>query len=220
MTTYSDDFNRADSSDLGSDWTQPGTSFAISGNKMARVAGGSDHVQYAHDLSSSDHFVQATVTDNANTYMVINLRNSGGLAQNGYYCFHTPSFGDQKWNINKWVGGSGEAIGSSASGDSSYPSSFVLRAEVEGDEIRVYADGVLKLAVTDPSPISTGLRVGFNCNFTTSAATYDNFSAGDLVSAAVPAAIVLAVTLPAATATGQAPATMFRGPIRSTAVLD
>ena len=173
---YSDDFNRADGAP-GSDWTLMSSgNYAITSNQLVKQAGGSDYIIWAGGaLPSPDHYIQAKVYNSSVEYNVLCARSAGGESScyQGFW-----SVGGAFWQISRSVGGASTLVGSSAT-ESAPADGTVVRLEVEGTEIRLYANGVLKASGTN-TEITTGTAVGFAGTHIGTGTTFDDFEAGEL----------------------------------------
>ncbi|HLU99232.1 MAG TPA: hypothetical protein VKZ89_20555, partial [Thermobifida alba] len=175
-----DDFNRADSTDLGTTpvggatWVQssPGQ-FAIAGNKltMANVSGANRVLSVETGLSSCR--VRATIKAlgagpstsgggiivgfNGTEYIWLSTRVNGSTAGLQFY---------------KLVSGSASAIGTSHTGAVAPDS--VLEVRRDGDDLRGYLDGVLVCAATD-SLNASATRHGFLGHLQGTALEWDDF---------------------------------------------
>jgi hypothetical protein len=62
MTTFTDSFDRTDSTSLGPDWAEVSGDWAVSGNQLSPGnSGGTIILRAASTMASSDHYVQATI---------------------------------------------------------------------------------------------------------------------------------------------------------------
>lgn len=174
----SDDFNRANASELGALWT-PG--YSIVSNTARRT--GAEYTRYMVDLETPDHWIEADIGFGWDTHFyVLNARGSGGVGQNGYLGWLDPNvaFGYQA-KLGKVVSGGFTGLAGNLNGNAgSSTAGFKARLEVEGSTVRYYRNGTLLEQQTDTS-LPTGNFVGFNTDDTGSALSYyDNFRCGPL----------------------------------------
>lgn len=168
-TGFTDDFNRADASTLGSSWTIHSGTFGISSNKAVPLTQG----------SLEGYWGMATVLDPAPVQDVtVDLASSGtvnvGIAfgvvdANNYYYWHQ-QLGIGGGYFRKVVGGNrviDTGVGGAGSG-----TFRVVFNKATGD-ISLY-NGGLQYSTTDGSPLSGG-RVGIMSQFLSNNPTYDNF---------------------------------------------
>jgi len=165
----SDDFNRADGSDLGADWVEAYGDWSIAANKLVTPVMTTSQLIHNTPRPSLDHWVQATIDSAAGSVGVIARRSD----MNNFYYWRWRSGGG--YQLYKRVGGTYSQIGGTVASGSSPVS---MRLEVQGTTLRGYVDDVLVITETDasvPAGYGVGLRTG-----TTTSITVDNFSAGDL----------------------------------------
>lgn len=173
-----DNFNRADASDLGSSWTNIGdASLSISSNAAAAPNGyGTNHVQtYTGVTCPADHYSQAVINNMTAFYHGVICRAADA---NNYYAFgvNPNAFGGAGTTYRLWkvVAGSptslGTGTGTAASGDTFY-------IEAQGTTIKGFANGVEKVSVTD-SDLSGG-NFGLVVYSTAAAARFDDWEGGD-----------------------------------------
>ena len=171
---YTDDFNRANGAP-GSAWTGDVNDYTILSNQLRRInGGGSGFMEFAQDLGSPDHFVEAdTFPANGEYYIVVHARSSSN-GQTSYMGF-AHSSGDHQ--IGKNIGGGYATVGTVSQ---AITSPIKVRLAVEGSQQRLYLNDALVLTTND-TEITTGSRVGFNSslNFAENTA-YDNFRCGRL----------------------------------------
>ena len=177
MTSFSDDFNRADSTDLGANWVEVSTTdWAIVSNRLSPgAAGGTIVVRAATAMASSDHYAQVTIAATTSASQGVWCRGDSTLA-NGYLWRNNGS----NWTLFKVVAGSFTAIGSAfvaaaAPGD-------VAKIQAVGSTIKGYVNGIERASVTDTA-VTSGTSVGIRSD-STSALRYDDFSAADVVAGA------------------------------------
>ena len=153
MTSFSDDFNRADSTDLGANWVEVSTTdWAIVSNRLSPgAAGGTIVVRAATAMASSDHYAQVTIAATTSAsqgvwYRVDSTLNSGYLWRNN----------GSSWNLFKVVSGTFTSIGSFAA---AAVSGDVAKVQAVGSTIKGYVNGVERVSVTDTA-VASGTSVG------------------------------------------------------------
>lgn len=187
-TSYSDDFNRADGNDLGSNWDDISNGMAIRTNQATFgdvYGGGVLHRQrYLSAVTSDDMYVQATFAGFA-TGGYSDLRIMGRWSTDySYYELRVNNSGE--WYINRVIANGSEADITSGSGLSlSFPETWRLDV-VDGDPVvlRVWRNGVLLAQYLDTSGsrITTGKKGGIG-GYTaagTGNCTLDDYSHGNL----------------------------------------
>lgn len=171
MTTFADDFDRSDSSNLGTDWVEVSGDWALLGGQLSPgSAGGTIILRAATPMATSDHYVQVTIAATTAASHGVWARGNSTISQ-GYLWRNDGT----EWTLFAVVGGSFTVIGSytaaAAPGD-------VAKLQVVGSTINAYINGVLRVSVVDTS-VTTGTSVGLRGE-STSAIRYDNFSAADV----------------------------------------
>jgi hypothetical protein len=166
VVVYSDDFNRADSTNtMGADWS---AGWSIFSNTARR--GNTDYVRYQTAMPSTDHWIEAFVTRLSGT-QTLTLRGPNANSN----CYQGFMRGDGTAEIGKTVSGTYTSLvlGTTGLGTTAHTARF----ECEGTALRFYRNGVLVASITD-STFTTGTYVGFICTGATS--NVDNFRAGPL----------------------------------------
>src|SRR5687768_4025028 len=154
MTTFTDDFNRADSSTLGAGWVEVSGDWSIVSSRLsAGAAGGTIILRAAGAMASSDHYAQVTIATTAAVSHGVWCRGNTNITS-GYLWRNDGS----SWNLFSVVGGSFTSIGSFAgaavNGD-------VAKVQAVGSTITAYVNGVQRVSVVDtnvPTGTSVGLR--------------------------------------------------------------
>jgi hypothetical protein len=177
MSTFSDDFNRANSSDLGAGWVEVSGDWSIVSNQLSPgAAGGTIILRAAGAMDTADHHAQFTIAATAPASQGVWCRgNSSGGLSSGYLWRNDGS----TWDLFSVVGGSFSVIGSyaaaAAPGD-------VGRVQAVGSTIKAYVNGVERVSVTDTS-VTTGTSVGIRSE-SAGAIRYDDFAAADIAAGA------------------------------------
>jgi len=175
-TTYTDDFNRADSSTTlgtasgGGSWTNVVGVGGIVGNKGYPVSiGTSPACRLESDLSSSDHYCQFTI-DSAASGPGQALRFSSS-ATTFYHVRRTTTL-----TLFKCITGTFTSLGTPAA-TGSVP--YLLGGKINGSSLTVQEGGSDISSVTDTA-IASGLRVGFRSQASGTSFTVDGLTAEDL----------------------------------------
>ncbi|MFD0074271.1 hypothetical protein ACFVIY_17740 [Streptomyces sp. NPDC127166] len=171
MASFTDDFNRPDSTDLGPGWVEVSGDWAIASGQLSPGSGGGTIIlRAAGTMDSNDNYAQATIA--ATT-----------AASHGVWCRGnaTLSFGylwrndGSEWTLFSVVGSTFTAIGNytaaAAPGD-------VAKVQAVGTTIKGYVNGVERASVTDTA-VAAGTNVGFRST-SSSAIRFDGFAAGDV----------------------------------------
>src|SRR4051794_11529083 len=73
MATYSDDFNRADSTSIGN-WTENGGDWSIVSNQLKPDSSVTSYVVYASPLDTADHYAEIVISVVTTTSMGVFAR--------------------------------------------------------------------------------------------------------------------------------------------------
>jgi len=202
VTTFADDFNRANSTDLGAGWVEVSGDWSIVSNQLSPgSAGGTIILRAAGAMDSSDHYAQVTIAATAAVSQGVWARGNSNISQ-GYLWRNNGT----SWDLFQVVGGSFTVIGTytaaAAPGD-------VAKVQVVGSTIKGFVNGVQRVSVTDTA-VTTGTSVGIRGE-SSGSLRYDDFSAGDIVNGATLG--IASATETAQTLTGAKTATL--GPASS-----
>ncbi|MEU9436585.1 hypothetical protein [Streptomyces sp. NPDC048252] len=177
MAAFSDDFDRANSTDLGAGWVEVSGDWSIVSNQLSSgSAGGTIILRAASAMASNDHSAQVTIaaTTSASHGVWCRGNPSGGLTS-GYLWRNDGS----SWDLFRVVGGSFTAIGTyaaaAAPGD-------VAKVQAVGSTITAYVNGVLRVSVVD-TDVPTGTSVGLRAE-SVAAIRFDDFLASDVTAGA------------------------------------
>ncbi len=178
--SVSDDFNRADSSNLGPNWREVYGDWAISGNALVRT--GLATVLYNFFPSSPDYSVTAdlensSATDDSPVMMIrytdINHHYEAFPSNGALYLFKYDS---------------GYTLLASTPVETAANTYYTYKLQAQGSTISVYQNGILKLTATDNSITGAG-QAGFRSGSSVSTLHFDNFVIGDLTSLPAPTPI-------------------------------
>jgi hypothetical protein len=176
VTTFTDDFNRADSTNLGAGWVEVSGDWSIVSNRLSPgSAGGTIILRAAGAMATSDHYAQVTIATTTAASHGVWCRGNSNISQ-GYLWRNDGT----SWNLFSVVGGSFTSIGSfagaAAPGD-------VAKVQAVGSTIKGFVNGVERVSVTDTN-VPTGTSVGLRSE-SASAIRFDDFAAADVTSGVV-----------------------------------
>lgn len=183
MTSFSDDFNRPDSTDLGAGWVEVSGDWSIVSNQLSPgAAGGTIVLRAATAMATNDNYAQVTIAATTTASQGVWCRGNSNISQ-GYLWRNNGT----SWDLFQVVGGSFTNIGTytaaAAPGD-------IAKVQAVGTTISAYVNGVQRVSVVN-SAVTTGTSIGIRGD-STSGLRYDNFAAGDVV-ASVPLGVATAV---------------------------
>ena len=102
MTSFSDNFNRADSTDLGASWVEVSGDWSIVSNQLSPgAAGGTIILRCATAMSGNDHFAQITIAATGAVSQGVWCRGNSNISQ-GYLWRNNGT----SWDMFSVVGGS------------------------------------------------------------------------------------------------------------------
>lgn len=174
MATYSDDFNRPDSTNIGN-WTEFEDDWSISSNQLAPGTSVVSFVLYGSPLDTADHYAEIVMSNATATSMGV-LARADATGTNFYLWRSNGS----TWNLFLNVGGNFTSLGSYSA---ALVNGDVARIECVGSTIKGYLNGVERVSVTD-TELTTGAYAGVRSE-ASSTARYDNFLAADVGSGPV-----------------------------------
>ncbi|WP_406730880.1 hypothetical protein [Streptomyces sp. NBC_01794] len=171
MTSFTDDFNRADSTDLGAGWVEVSGDWSIVSTQLSPgAAGGTIILRAAGAMASNDNSAQATIAATTAASHGVWCRGSSNISS-GYLWRNDGS----SWDLFSVVGGSFSVIGSyaaaAAPGD-------VMKVQAVGSTIKGLVNGVERVSVTDTG-VATGTGVGIRSE-STGLIRFDDFAAADV----------------------------------------
>lgn len=175
MTSFTDDFNRADSTDLGAGWVEVSGDWSIVSNQLSPgAAGGTIILRAAGAMASSDHSAQVTIAATTAASQGVWCRGNANIT-NGYLWRNNGT----SWDLFSVVGGSFTVIGTyataAAPGD-------VAKVQAVGSTIKGYVNGLERVSVTDTG-VATGTSVGIRSE-SSGALRFDDFAAADVTAGA------------------------------------
>jgi hypothetical protein len=158
VTVYTDDFNRADSTNLGANWNEVGgTEWEIITNRLGLTTNSGRQVMWTSTLSAADQFVEMTTQIfgiDINLWLCSTNTSHSGDYYAGAYATAT-----NQWGIEKRVGGVTTGLGNLAG--NAPTNGDRIRFEVLNGELAIYKNGALLLSGTDPgAPLGGGTYPG------------------------------------------------------------
>ncbi|MDX3839571.1 hypothetical protein [Streptomyces europaeiscabiei] len=175
MASFSDDFNRGNSSDLGAGWVEVSGDWSIVSQQLSPgAAGGTIILRAAAAMDTNDHSAQITIVATTAASQGVWCRGNSNIS-NGYLWRNDGT----SWNLFSVVGGSFTSIGSHAA--AAAPGD-VAKVQAVGSTIKAFVNGVERVSVTDTG-VTTGTSVGIRSE-STGAIRYDDFSAADVTAGA------------------------------------
>lgn len=170
MATFSDDFNRPDSTNLGAGWVEVSGDWSIIGGQLAPDASsGNTILRAATPMASSDHSAQFTITATTAASQGVWCRGDATLSS-GYLWRNNGS----SWDLFAVTGGF-TVIGTYAvavqPGD-------VARVQAVGTTIKGFVNGVERVSVVNTA-VTSGANVGLRV-MALPGLRFDNFTASDV----------------------------------------
>ncbi|WP_309049101.1 hypothetical protein [Streptomyces sp.] len=171
MASFSDDFNRPDSSDLGPGWVEVSGDWSIIGGQLAPdTSSGNTILRAATPMASSDNYAQCTIVTSIAASQGVWCR--GGSTLSSGYLWRTNG---SSWDLFAVVSGSFGMIGTYAvavaPGD-------VAKVQAVGNVIKGFVNGVERVSVVNtdvPAGVNVGLRV-----MAVGGLRFDDFAAADV----------------------------------------
>lgn len=173
MTSFADNFNRADGAP-GAGWVLVSGPWTIISQQLSSgAAGGTVVIRAATAMATSDHSAQITIAATTSASQGVWCRGDLTL-DNGYVLRNNGS----SWALFSVVAGAFTSIGTfaaaAAPGD-------VAKIQVAGSTITGWINGVSRISVTNTA-VTTGTSVGLRAD-STSALRFDDFTAADAATA-------------------------------------
>jgi hypothetical protein len=171
VASFSDDFNRANSTDLGAGWVEVSGDWSIVSSQLSPgAAGGTIILRAAGAMASSDHYAQVTIAAATAASQGVWCRGNSNISQ-GYLWRNNGT----SWDLFSVVGGSFTIIGTyaaaAASGD-------IAKIQAVGSTIKGFVNGIERVSTTN-SAVTTGTSVGIRSD-SAGAIRYDDFTAADV----------------------------------------
>lgn len=170
MVSFSDDFNRADSTNLGANWVEVSGDWSIISNQLAPdTAGGNTILRAATPMATADHYAQITIAATTPASQGVWCRGDATLSS-GYLWRNDGS----SWDLFAVSGGSFTVIGTYAvpvaAGD-------VAKVQAVGSTIKGYVNGAERVSVVNAT--ASGVNVGLRM-MSSPGLRLDNFAAADV----------------------------------------
>lgn len=184
---FSDDFNRADSTDLGANWDSgyggEGALQIVSQRVRGQAAPPLGSIETTPVGVANDQYGQATIatlTGAPRIALEVLLRFGAPGTFSGYV-FEAALTGDRS-AIYRFDAGVDTLL--IAEGVTVWGPSDILRGEAEGSTLRLKRNGTTLLTTTDATYASgrTGLRIFYDTGASLANGEFDDFSMGDLTS--------------------------------------
>lgn len=171
MVSFSDDFNRANSTDLGANWIEVSGDWSIVSSQLSPgAAGGTIILRAAGAMAGNDNYAQATIAATTAASHGVWCRGNSNISQ-GYLWRNDGS----SWDLFSVVGGSFSVIGTyaaaAAPGD-------VAKVQAVSSTIKGFVNGIERVSVVDTG-VGTGTSVGIRSE-STSLIRFDDFTAADV----------------------------------------
>jgi hypothetical protein len=176
--SFSDDFNRADSTDLGSSWTEVAGDLVVSGNTLKNAPLAGNHMAVVATLAGATQTAGAdftSVDNNLGPRFGVVLRFHG---PDDYYLLYRQVGGSSRLLISRFVGGVETILAFASIANPARNVPFHITGHATGTTLTLELDGVVKATASDPT-FATG-QVGILLGSGTSKTTQqqaDNFSA-------------------------------------------
>jgi hypothetical protein len=192
VATFTDDFNRPDSTNLGAGWVEVSGDWSIIGGQLAPdTSSGNTILRGTTPMDSSDHYAQVAIA--ATTAASQGVWCRGDSTLNSGYLWRTNG---SSWDLFAVVGGSFTNIGTYtapvAAGD-------VAKVQAVGSTIKCFVNGIERVSVAN-TDVTTGVNVGLRI-MALPGLRYDNFTAGDITAGATLPTVSSTETAQALTAT-------------------
>lgn len=175
MATFTDLFERADSTDLGVDWAEltSAGNWDIASGAVGTIAGASRNLLRCERTATSDQEVEAPVTAGTGLTMVAaRVDNGTSEANSTYYRFGTNG---SAWRIDRIVSGTVTNLVSSTETPPAFP--YTLKLRVVGSALTGYVNGLQKVTVTDTG-IPAGTKSGL-ATFGNNGQRFGSFTVSD-----------------------------------------
>jgi hypothetical protein len=176
--TFSDNFDRPDSTVIGPRWQEVAGDLTVSGGELRHAAAKGAHVAVVSDLSGATQTASARFASSNNTAspgfgLVLRFQDAGN-----HYRAYRVTGATNAVRISRFANGTEKILASATLAKPAVDSFFVLSARADSSTITLDVDGARKLTVTDGT-FATG-RPGIllsTGSATATAARADDFSA-------------------------------------------
>jgi hypothetical protein len=175
MASFSDDFNRADSSNLGAGWVEVSGDWSIISNQLSTgTTGGTILLRAATAMATNDHYAQVTIAATTSASQGVWCRGDAALTT-GYAVRNNGT----NWALFSVTASTFTSIGTYAA---AAVAGDVVKIQAVGSTITAYINGVSRISVTNTA-VSSGTTVGIRSDVNTTL-RYDNFTAADVATGA------------------------------------
>lgn len=174
MASFTDDFDRANSTDLGAGWVEVSGDWSIVSSQLSPgAAGGTVILRAADAMATDDNSAQVTIAATTSASQGVWCRGNSNLSS-GYLWRNDGT----SWDLFSVVGGSFTAIGTfaaaAAPGD-------VVKVQAVGTLIKAFVNGVERVSLVN-AHVATGTSVGIRSE-STGSLRYDDFTGADVSAA-------------------------------------
>ena len=172
---FSDNFNRANSTPIGSPWVSVGISdaYGLLSNQVSYVSGTSA-AKYVADTLFVQNTIQADFVCVIGRYSILIFR----YTDINNYWYMTVLDNIQRVQIHKVIAGVDTTIGLGAASDGALNVVLTAKIVISGTTLTASLNGVTKATATDAAITgSTGTQVGFGIDSPGGAETFDNYVA-------------------------------------------
>lgn len=174
MTTFSDNFDRADGP-VGSGWVQVSGTWTIASDLLSPGSSGSTVVlRAAASMATSDNAAQITIAATTPVSQGVWCRGDSTL-NNGYVLRSDGT----TWALFKVISGTFTSLGTYAA---AVAAGDIAKVQAVGSTITGTINGAARITLTDTS-VTSGTSVGLRC-MSTSGLKFNDFIAGDVVTGA------------------------------------
>lgn len=171
MASFTDDFNRANTTDLGAGWVEVSGDWSIVSTQLSPgSSGGTIILRAAAAMDSNDNSAQATIAATVIASQGVWCRGNSNITS-GYLWRNNGA----SWDLFSVVGGSFSAIGAYAA--AAVPGD-VAKVQAVGSTIKAFVNGVERVSVVDTG-VATGTSVGIRAE-SVSGLRFDDFAAADV----------------------------------------
>lgn len=183
--TYTDDFNRTNSTNLGANWKEVYGDGEISSNKLRTVTAANLYARYEQNLASTNHYAKVDVValggaSSAPGCLVrCNSPATDDAANSQFYMGrYNHDAGSLRWQVFKNVLNTFTSLAETAEAAPSV--TYTQKLEANGSTLKLYLSTTEKVSITDTA-ITTGTKAGVR-TVLRSGVELDNFEAADLSS--------------------------------------
>jgi hypothetical protein len=176
VASFTDDFNRPDSTNLGAGWVEVSGDWSIASSQLSPGSdGGTIILRAAGAMDGNDNYAQVTIAATTAASHGVWCRGNSNISS-GYLWRNDGS----EWTLFSVVSSTFTAIGSyaaaAAPGD-------VAKVQAVGSTIKGYVNGIERVSVTNTA-VTTGTSVGLR-TISSAAIRFDDFTAGDVLAGTV-----------------------------------